>query len=101
MKSGLFNQLKLLNPVCMVNFSDVVKDLRKEYCAPTDTGPEPGPRDDDDTCDVDEINAAKEFITDIDTVISDNLFKVRLSMGQMTCPTRPVQPVKFITQVQK
>ena len=52
----------------------VVKELRLEYCAPTDD-PGPVPRIDDDTCDVDEINKAKEFITDIDTVISDNLFK--------------------------
>ena len=59
-----------------VNCRMVVKDLRKEYCAPTE---DPGPRtptdDESDTCDVDEINKAKDFITDIDTVISDNLFK--------------------------
>merc|ERR1711978_113492 len=58
-----------------MNCRMVVKDLRKEYCAPTDETPEPRTEDEDDTCDVDEINKAKEFITDIDTVISDNLFK--------------------------
>jgi len=44
------------------------------YCSPGET---PGPKTpvDEQTCDLEEINAARVFITDIDLIISESLFK--------------------------
>jgi len=48
-------------------------DMSREYCSQEPRLPEP--TTDGNTCDLEEINAARQFISDIDVVISESLFK--------------------------
>merc|ERR1719495_1529571 len=59
----------------VIAFEQVLDEMAAKYCVQGHTVPaEPIPED-EQTCDLEEINAAREFITDIDVIISDNLFK--------------------------
>lgn len=52
-------------------------EMRAQYCGPEDGGPEKleDRKDDDDECDLNEINTARNWIADIDEIIAEDIFK--------------------------
>ena len=53
---------------------DVLLEMREQYCA----GNDKPIRDDSISCETEEITQAQEFIVEIDTIIAENIFKVKL-----------------------
>lgn len=49
-------------------------EMGGKYCSSTPRS-DPAPTGEDDTCDLEEINKARDFIQEIDDIISENLFK--------------------------
>ncbi|TRY76845.1 hypothetical protein TCAL_06875 [Tigriopus californicus] len=60
----------------MVNaLEQALSEMRSQYCGPDNsTAPEPK-SDDTNECDLEEINKAKEWISDIDEIIANDIFK--------------------------
>ena len=55
--------------------------MRSNYCGPTnDTIVEP--KSDSDECDINEINAAKEWISEVDIIIAEDIFKTEDDEGR-------------------
>eukprot|EP00095_Tigriopus_kingsejongensis_P007137 maker-scaffold687_size111633-snap-gene-0.26 protein:Tk07137 transcript:maker-scaffold687_size111633-snap-gene-0.26-mRNA-1 annotation:"pollen specific glycine-rich protein grp16" len=67
----------------MVNaLEQALTEMRSQYCGPDNsTAPEPK-SDDTDECDFEEINKAKEWITDIDEIIAQDIFKNEADEGR-------------------
>lgn len=57
----------------IIALESALDDMSREYCSQEPRLPEP--TTDGNTCDLEEINAARQFIADIDVVISESLFK--------------------------
>merc|ERR1740129_796455 len=55
-------------------FEAALDEMGGKYCSGIIRS-DPVPTGDDDTCDLEEINKARDFIQEIDDIISENLFK--------------------------
>jgi len=68
----IFESKEILNEM-IIAVEVALNDKQSQYC-----GSEPQrkvPTDEEDTCDFDELNKAADFISEIDEIISENLFK--------------------------
>jgi len=70
---SIFETEDILNEM-ITALEQALDEMAAGYCVAGKKTPEVIPED-EQTCDLEEINAAREFISDIDLIISDNLFK--------------------------